>query len=337
MALRAGHGHAEPGDASRGHAIDDVEIEILGLDDAAFVAGHDVAVKAARDLLLDGGLGQKIAGDLLDGELAERHVRVEGVHDPFAPEPHVAQRVVVIAAGVAVTGEVEPRHGEALAEMRALEQPVHDFLESGGRAVFHKVIHLRDGRRQPGEIERHAPDEPRLFLLGRRRESLLLQPRLHEGIDRIRRAGDRRNGRLFHRLERPVPRPRRAFFHPALEQIDLRGLERLVLLRRRHDVVFVGRGDAADQLALFQRTRHHRDFTRLRLAKRHVLHVEPQFALALVRVRPVAGVAVLGKDRTDVAVEIELRRGEFRAGRGGGEREEQQGMGHRKAGFHRVG
>ena len=325
VTLRAGHGHAEPGHAGRGHAIDDVEIEILGLDDAAFVAGHDVAVKAARDLLLDGGLGQQIAGDLLNGELAERHVRVEGVHDPFAPEPHVAQRVIVVAAGVAVAGEVEPRHGQALAEMRALEQPVHDFLESCRRAVFHKLIHLRDGRRQPRQVERHAADETRLFLLGRGRESFQFQPRVDEGVDGIRRAGDRRHGRLFHRLKRPVPRPRRAFFHPTFEQLDLRGLERLVVLRRRHHVVLVLRGDAADQLALFQRPRHHRDLAGLPLAKRRVLHVEPQLGLALVRVRAVAGEAVLGKDRTDVAVEIELRRGEFRAGRDGKREEQRQG------------
>ena len=54
------------------------------------------------------GVGQQVAGDLLDGESIEGHIAVEGVDDPIAIAPHVAMVVDVVAVGVGVAGQVEP-------------------------------------------------------------------------------------------------------------------------------------------------------------------------------------------------------------------------------------
>ena len=161
VALRATDRQPEPGDASRVDAIDHVKIEILRIDQAAFVAGHDIAVKAGRDLLVDGRAWQKIARDLFDRELVERQVRVERLDDPLAPEPHVAQRIVMIAARVAVARKIEPGNSQPLAKVRRREQTIHGALNCGLRIAdcgLNKCIHLRDRRWQTGQIERHPPD-----------------------------------------------------------------------------------------------------------------------------------------------------------------------------------
>src|SRR5437773_127825 len=73
------------------HAIDDVEVEVFRVDDAAFVAGHDVAVEAGRDLLVERGLRHEVARELLDGELVEWLVGVEGLDHAFRSEEHTSE------------------------------------------------------------------------------------------------------------------------------------------------------------------------------------------------------------------------------------------------------
>ena len=67
------------------------------------------------------GVGQQVAGELLDRELVERHVAVEGVDHPVAPPPHVALAVGLVAVGVGIAGRVEPagRHPLAVARRSA--------------------------------------------------------------------------------------------------------------------------------------------------------------------------------------------------------------------------
>ena len=135
VALGAGDGHTEPCDAGGGDAVDDVEVEVFLFDETALVAGHDIAVESGGDFLVDGAVGDEVTGELFGGELIEGHAGVEGLDDPFAPEPHVAEGVVVIAAGVAVACEVEPWDGHAFAEVGGSEETV-DGCGEGGGAVF---------------------------------------------------------------------------------------------------------------------------------------------------------------------------------------------------------
>ena len=129
--------------------------------------------------------GQQIAGELLDRELVERQVPVEGVDHPVAPGPHVALAVDVVAVRVGVAGRVEPRHGHALAVVRRLQQRVDALLVGVRRAVGEKGVDLGRRRRQPRQIERHAAEQRRLVGLGRGRQPLALQPREDELIDRV--------------------------------------------------------------------------------------------------------------------------------------------------------
>ncbi len=188
VALRATDREAEPRGAHRVHAIDDVEVEIFGVDDAALVAGHHVAHEAGGDLLVARGARQQIAGELLDRELIERFVGVEGVDHPLAPEPHLAQRIIVIAAGVAVSREVQPRQREPLTEVRRGEQAIDRSVHCGlwiTDCGLKKVGHFRDAWRQADEIERQPADQARRLLRRRRSHVLTREFLQNESVDRI--------------------------------------------------------------------------------------------------------------------------------------------------------
>ena len=98
-------------------------------------------------------LGQQVAGQLLDRELVERQVAVEGVDDPVAPRPHAAQAVDVVAVRVGVAGRVEPGHGHPLAVARRLQQRVDALLVGVGRRVGEEGVDLGRRRRQAGQVE----------------------------------------------------------------------------------------------------------------------------------------------------------------------------------------
>ena len=72
VAAGAAHRQAEP-DGGRGlHAVDDgLDAPLFG-NDAALGVDAVVAVEAGGDLLVEGGVGQHVAGDLLDRELGRR-------------------------------------------------------------------------------------------------------------------------------------------------------------------------------------------------------------------------------------------------------------------------
>ena len=162
VATGAIEGEAEP-DSRRGlDAVEDVfDARFLG-DATALAVEHVVAVETARDFLRLGGVGDEIAGELLDGELVVRHVRVEGVHDPIAPRPHGALGVALEAVGVRVAGEIEPFPRPALAETRGGEQSVHQIFECGFSIFVRggdEGFDFGGGGWNAGEVEAHAADE----------------------------------------------------------------------------------------------------------------------------------------------------------------------------------
>ena len=218
VTFRATHRQAQPHGADRGHAIRDVFVEILVGVRAAFVVGHVVANKTGRDALRLRRLGQEIAGELFHRELVVRLVVVESLDDPIAPEPHEADAIEVITAGVGVAREIQPVLRHALAVVRRCQQPVHEFLVSTGRFVSEESIHFGDGRRQAGQIERGAADQRGFVRFRIRRELFLFEFGEREIINRVARPFPvlhRRQLRTFRRNERPMFFPLGAFLHPA--------------------------------------------------------------------------------------------------------------------------
>ena len=122
-----------------------------------------------------GRVRQQVAGELLDRELVERHVGVQGADDPVAIGPEVAQVVALEAVRVGVAGQVEPRPGPALAELRRGEQPIDDRFVGVRARVGDERIDFRRRRRQADQIEGHAADERRAIGFRRGRQPFAFQ------------------------------------------------------------------------------------------------------------------------------------------------------------------
>ena len=156
VALGARERDAHENRGRRVHAVDHVGGAVFIFLLARLAVGGVIAVEAGGDLLRERRVGKEIARELLDRELIERHVRVEGVDDPLAPFPDLAGHVVLVAARVRVPGEVEPLLRLALAEALRLQEAIHLRLVGVGTLVRQELVDLRGGRREPGEVEAGA-------------------------------------------------------------------------------------------------------------------------------------------------------------------------------------
>ena len=140
--------------------------------------------------------------------------------------------------------------------------------------------------------------------LGRRRgghgQSFLFQSRLDERIHRMLRRRARRQGGLHRCGKGPMPCIRRTLLDPPAQLPRIGGRDRLLLLRRRHDLIVIVRQDARHERTLVRLPRHDRRFLRLATLQRRLALIEPQLRLARRTVRAVAVEAVLRENRADV-------------------------------------
>ena len=117
-----------------------------------------VPMKSRRDTLVERGIGEKIAGNLLDSEFIEPHIAIKRVDYPIAPPPHVTDTVGLITVGVAIARRLHPAEGHALGVSRRSEQPVDDFFVRARRLVVQESLYLGRSGRQTCQVQRDAPD-----------------------------------------------------------------------------------------------------------------------------------------------------------------------------------
>src|SRR4051812_9726871 len=104
-----------------------------------------------------------------------------------------------------------------------------------------------------------------------------------------------------------MPGIRGALPGPIDEAPDLLGRQLLAVLGRRHDLVRVFGADSLDQLALVGLAPDDREVA-AEVGERPFLGVEPKRladAFPLAGVGAVAGIAAVGEDRPDLAVEVD--------------------------------
>jgi len=176
VTLRATDGKPEPNRAYRAHTVHRGLATKLLLVHAALLVGERLALEGRGELLLARHVRQQIARELLDGETIERHVVVEGVDDPLAPEPHETRAVKMVPAGIRISGQIEPELRHSLAVLRRRQQPVYDFLVGVWIPVCQKSINFRNRRRQPGQVEVDAAEKSGFVGLRRWVEFLLFEP-----------------------------------------------------------------------------------------------------------------------------------------------------------------
>ena len=130
--------------------------------------------------------------------------------------------------------------------------------------------------------------------LWRRLQANLLQALLNEKINAVSTCG---HGWLDRRHVSPVLLVLCALSNPLSKQLLLLRRECLMRLGRGHEIIRVSGKNALDQFALVRFSRDNRQ-----LGNRLFAHVEAEFALALVLVRPMAKETVVGENGTDIAI-----------------------------------
>ena len=157
---------------------------------APFAVGQRVAVESGGHALLDGGIGQQVAGQLFDGELVERHVGVQGPNDPFPVTPGPGTRAVLfVAVAVGIAGQVKPVAAPALAVVGRGQRAIHHPLVGVGAGVVDKRFNLLRRRRQTQHVQIHATNERVAIRLGAGGDSFLFQSGQDERVDGVAHPG----------------------------------------------------------------------------------------------------------------------------------------------------
>jgi hypothetical protein len=107
VALRAADGEPQP------HGSDGIGL-IQHLFKPGLLAVHSslavlqgVAMKPCSHFLVSGSAGKQVTRNLLDGELVERHIAVEGLNHPMPPPPRPGpEEVFFVAVAVGVASQI---------------------------------------------------------------------------------------------------------------------------------------------------------------------------------------------------------------------------------------
>src|ERR1051325_4157886 len=165
-------------------------------------------MKTCRNFLFHRRVRKQIARELLDGELIERLIAVEGFDDPITVVISARPDTIDLVTGaVGITSKVQPVPAPPFAKVWRGEQPINELLVGVGTPVGHESIDLLRIGRQAQKIEREPANQCGAVSLGRRLEALPLQPRENKVVDRVTGPG-----RIFHarwngphyRLKRPM-------------------------------------------------------------------------------------------------------------------------------------
>src|SRR5689334_13630515 len=99
MALGTTQRQTQEDNARGGHAIDHpFDAELLGIVSPLRIEQR-IAMKAGGYLLLDCGARQEVAGKLLDHELVEGEIAIEGADHPVPVLPYRSGTVGIVSVG----------------------------------------------------------------------------------------------------------------------------------------------------------------------------------------------------------------------------------------------
>ncbi len=118
-----------PHRADRLRLVEHILHPILRRDAPTLAIDHVIAIKARRQNLLLGRLGQQVPGDLLHGKPVVGLIGIECPHHPIAPRPHRALAVALIAVAVRVPSRLQPIPRHPLAITRRRQQPIRHIFK----------------------------------------------------------------------------------------------------------------------------------------------------------------------------------------------------------------
>ena len=278
--------------------------------EAAFVGGLQEAVVGGSQHMVVGmfslgGLDQ-ITRQLQECEAVEGEILEKGVDHPVAVGRSAVGLITVVADCVGIPHEIEPPTGQPLGMPRRGQEMVDPSLPRLRRHICQERLHFLWCGWQPGQVQVQSPHEGHRVCILRRLEPFLTKPLRHKGID------PRHRPAVFMLRSRPgegryigpvrgILRPRG---HPRLQECPLFLGELVVALWGRHQEIVVRRPDPDQEFTLLGVAGHNRPRSALQRSGCCLSQVKTQPGLAFVLVRSVAGEAVAGEDRPNVAIEV---------------------------------
>ena len=118
VTLGAAHGAAEPRGGNGANPLGTVFRQILLILRATLAGHHVQPIVTGGDELLRRGIGQQIARQLLDGELVEALVPIEGIDHVVAVRKDALILIAMKSNGIGEPRNIQPPHGHALSVMR---------------------------------------------------------------------------------------------------------------------------------------------------------------------------------------------------------------------------
>ena len=281
VTTRAFQREPQPRHAERANAVGNILNPVLFVDDATLGVDNVIASKTGGDALVQGGVRQEIAGQLLRQKTIVALVGVEALNHPIAPTPHGARRVVIESVGIGVAGHVQPIHRHTLAIGGRRQQAAH--CRAVRRfAMLSRVscerIRVLKRSRQASQVQRNPPQPSSRIRGCVGTQPIRLQPLEDESVDlifhpaRVRGLGRRRP---LGRFKGPVPGIFSAFFDPAFENAHLLGGQCAIGISGRHLPRPLLDGDALVDAAR-RRLSRHESGTALMIGSRALARIQPQ-------------------------------------------------------------
>ena len=146
VALSTAHCHAHPNGHRRVDTVDNRYVAKLFVIRSAFVVRQGIAMEGRGDPLIGSRGVEQVPSELLDGELVEGHVGIEGSNDPVAISPNGSGRVVGVPSGVCVAGQIQPATAPMFAVGRSGQEPIDEPLVGQRIGVVEKRIEFVECR-----------------------------------------------------------------------------------------------------------------------------------------------------------------------------------------------
>ena len=158
----------QPGRANHAGAVCAVFGQVFTRLGTAFAGDHIQAVKSSGDQLLLGRLGEKVAGQLLAGELIKGFIVIVGVDHIVPVRENALILITVITHCVAEAHDIQPRYRHAFAKVGGGQQPVHLTFQGIRALVVDIRIHLCRSRRQACQVKVETSQHSGFPRFGRR-------------------------------------------------------------------------------------------------------------------------------------------------------------------------
>ena len=169
MTAGAGQGKSKPSRSRGLKSIHDCSYAPLLLVGSALGVGQSLPVESRGETLFRRGLGQKVTGDLFDGELVVGKILVDRFDHPITIKPGIGPRpVLLVTVRVRITGHVQPVSPPSFSEVRRLQELVDQLGVSAGIPVLCESVDAGWVGWQAQQVIMEAPCEDPAVGLGRR-------------------------------------------------------------------------------------------------------------------------------------------------------------------------